>query len=545
MGSEPDSSMTEAGTRKGREHVPPGASPDVGMPPESPDPPQSQRPHAAREQPAPPQTSKKDVSVRVEEASLSDFEAMMAESGDVPDQRAFDVGDKVEGRVMSIGEAWIYVDLGGSTEGLARRRVYEDDDGNLTLKVGDAHTFYVTSIEDGTIMLGHQLGTREASLDAIRAAHATGAPIEGRVAATNKGGFDVVVGGINAFCPISQIELGYCEEPDVHIGNTYRFRVIEIREDGRTVVVGRSDLLAEEAEEAAKRLMERIGEGQVVRGKVTRVTDFGAFVDLGGVEGLVHVSELGYGHVDDPSEVVSEGDEVEVEILRVEETDRGPRIGLSMKATMTDPWSEVAEKLHEGQRLTGTVVRLESFGAFVEVLPGIEGLVHVSEMSWEKHVKRPSDVVSVGEQIVVEVQSIDLVNRRISLSMKAAEGDPWHEVTDRYEVGMEVEGVVENVEDFGAFVRLGSGVTALLHKSEMNLPQGATPLRRYQPGQEVTARVLGIEPKRRRMSLTTRSAEDIAAEADRANAPTSYSDASDEGGSFGTLGDLLKDKLDE
>jgi small subunit ribosomal protein S1 len=235
--------------------------------------------------------------------------------------------------------------------------------------------------------------------------------------------------------------------------------------------------------------------------------------------------------------VVHEGDHVQVKILKIERGD-DMRIGLSMKETMEDPWDAAVSELHVGKKVTGTVTRLEPFGAFVEVLPNVEGLVHVSEMSWEKHVKNPGDIVSVGQQVSVEVQDIDLARRRISLSMKGAAGDPWNNIDERYRVGQEVTGTVENVEDFGAFVSLGSGITALIPRSEMGLGRGSTPHSRFSKGNEVTARVLSIEPQRRRMALTMKSAEEVGES--EGSAQRSWSEGSK---GLGTLGDLLKDKL--
>ncbi len=390
-------------------------------------------------------------------------------------------------------------------------------------------------------------------MEAIHTAHDTGVPIEGRVADTNKGGYEVVIGGVRAFCPISQIELGYTEEPQIHVGATYRFRVEKVAEGGRNVVVSRSALLEEERAAKRQETLESLQEGKVVTGQVTRVVDFGAFIDIGGVEGLCHVSELAHGFFDKPSEVVSPGDKVEVKILNIDEKGGDLRIGLSIKETQGDPWDEVNKKFSVGQQVEGEVVRLAPFGAFVEIAQGIDGLVHVSEMSWKEHVKHPRDLVSPGDKIRVEIQDIDQVRQRISLSMKAVEGDPWETAAERYAQGMEVTGTVENVEDFGAFVRLESGITALIPRSEMELPSGVTPHRKYATGSEATARVLNVDPVERKMALTEKNAEDIQQSASPRKAKKSsqpkssgqrgYSDDSGGGGGFGTLGDLLGDKL--
>lgn len=478
--------------------------------------------------------------VRVEDGSLADFEALLAETGSAPQRNRVEVGEKLEGTVTKVGERWIYVDLGAGREGVARTADFSGKEGEVTLSAGQTRSFFVLSTSDGTITLGDQLSTREAAMDAIEMALQSGAPLSGRVASKNKGGFEIDLGGARAFCPISQIELGFTENPDEHIGRAYQFRVTEVREGGRSIVVSRAELLREEQARAARKVLEDLREGAVIDGNVTKLMDFGAFVDIGGVEGLVHVTELGFTRVDHPRDVVREGERVRVKVLGITEGDKGLRISLSMKETMADPWETALETIHVGSKIAGTVNRLEAFGAFVEVAPNVEGLVHVSEMSWEKHVKRPADIVSVGQEVMVEVLDVDLARRRISLSMKSSASDPWNSVTDRFAVGQEVSGTIENIEDFGAFVSLGDGVTALLPRGEMGLSGNATAHAKFTRGDKVSARVLSIEPARRRMSLTLKSAEEVA---DATNVgPRSYADRPASTG-LGTLGDLLKDKL--
>lgn len=478
--------------------------------------------------------------ITVEQGSLEDFEALLAEAGGAaaPRQQRVDVGEKREGRVTKIGDKWIYVDLGQGLEGLARRDDFVDKEGRLKLEQGESYAFYVLGTNEGSILLGDQLSTREAAMDAVETALQTGVPLTGRVAGKNKGGFEIDLGGVRAFCPISQIELAYTENPDAHLGASYKFLVTEVREGGRSVVVSRAALQRQEAERAREKTMETLAVGDVVDGTVTRLANFGAFVDLGGIEGLVHISELGFVRVDHPSELVREGERLKVTVLSIDRDDpKGPRISLSAKDAMEDPWVAAQRDLHPGKRVNGTVTRLEPFGAFVEVSPNVEGLVHVSELSWD-HVKRPSDVVSVGQTISVEVLDVDLARRRISLSAKAAAGDPWNDALDRYKPGIEVTGTVENVEEFGAFVSLGSGITALIPKSEMGLARESSPHARFSKGDEVTARILSIEPDRRRIALTMKSAEEVADQA--GSGPRTYTDTSK---GLGTLGDLLKDKL--
>jgi small subunit ribosomal protein S1 len=504
---------------------------------------------------------KPNVEYKVAEPDVStaDFEALLAGDSAAGAPQAADLapGDRVTGTVAAVGEKFLFISVGSTkTEGVSTREDFETEEGELQVEIGDEIEFYVLSVRGDEIQLGTKLSGREGALEAVRTARDTGVPIEGRVASTNKGGYEVQIGGVRAFCPISQIELGYTEEPDVHVGATYRFRVEKVEERGQNVVVSRTALLEEERAVKRKETLETLKQDEIVTGRVTRVVDFGAFVDIGGVEGLVHVSELAHGNVDKPSDVVSAGDEVQVKILNIEEDKKGQlRIGLSIKQTQGDPWDEVNEKFAIGQEVEGVVVRLAPFGAFVEISPGLDGLVHVSEMSWKKHVKHPKDILSTGEKVRVQVQDIDLARQRIALSLKAVEGDPWDTAADRYSVGMEVTGKVENVEDFGAFIRLDSGITALIPRSEMDLPSGVTPHRKYDIDSEATARVLNVDSAERKMALTEKAAADIEAPSggqkksksksskSSSQSDRGYSDDEGGGGGFGTLGDLLGDKL--
>lgn len=487
-------------------------------------------------------------------ATMDDFAAMLAgEESAQPRRQRFEIGDTVEGTVVSIGSRFIFIDLGGPTEGVADRAQYLDEEGELTLKPGERTEFYVIGFEGG-VQLGREISAGHSALEAIETAHAAGLPISGRVTGTNKGGFEVNINGVEAFCPISQIELGFTEDPEIHVGNTYTFEVTEVREGGRTIVVSRTALLERQRAEQREKTLASLEVDAQIEGVVSRVTDFGAFVDLGGIEGLVHVSELSHIYFDKPTDVVNEGDQVTVQILSIEEDERRPgdlRISLSMKEAQPDPWTTVNDQFAVGETVQGKVVRIAPFGAFVEIAPGIEGLVHVSEMSWKKHVATPRDVVELDQQVQVQIQDIDLMRRRISLSMKAAEEDPWEQATNRFAVAMEVTGTVAKTEDFGAFIDLGDGITALLPRSEMNLPKDVTPHRLFSAGQEVTARVLNIEPVRRRMALTLKEASQIdrgaqpKASPESPRGPRSYQDEElSSKGSFGTLGDLLRAKKD-
>jgi small subunit ribosomal protein S1 len=522
----------------------------------------SDQPTSSSNKPGKQPKPKIEYKVAEPDVSTSDFEALLAGGGgsdggasSAPQSLDLVPGDRITGTVAAIGAKFIFVSVGSTkTEGVSTREDFETEEGEIEVEVGDEIDFYVLSMRGDEIQLGKKLSGRQGALEAVRTACATGVPIEGRVAGTNKGGYEVMIGGVRAFCPMSQIELSYTEDPQVHMDATYRFRVEKVEERGKNVVVSRTALLEEERAAKREETLETLTEGEIVSGKVTRVVDFGAFIDLGGVEGLAHVSELAHGNVGEPSDVVSSGDTVQVKILNIEEDKKGQlRIGLSIKQTQGDPWDEVNDKFSVGQEVEGEVVRLAPFGAFVQLSAGLDGLVHVSEMSWKKHVKHPKDILSTGEMVRVQIQDIDQVRQRIGLSLKAVEGDPWDTAADRYSVGMEITGTVENVEDFGAFVRLDSGITALIPRSEMDLPSGVTPHRKYEVGEEATARVLNVDSGERKMALTEKAAADIEAPSGGQKSSKSkkskkaggrgYSDDTGDDGGFGTLGDLLGDKL--
>lgn len=496
------------------------------------------------------------------EVSTQDFAAMFEGGADasakVPERRFFDLGEQIEAQITHIDARYIFVDLGTRGEARAPRSQYEDEEGNLEVEVGQTHSFFILKFTREGIEVGKQLDTRQSGLGAIEDAMTTGLPLQGRVTSKNKGGFVVEVGGVEAFCPVSQIDLHNADELDVYLNQTFSFKVLEVRDNGRSVVVSRAAQLREEAAKQREATLAQIEPGAILTGIVRSISDFGAFINLGGVDGLVHISEMSWGNTSKPSDIVTQGESVEVKVLEIEQRPgkNSPRISLSMKQVQEDPWGTVNERFHTGMQLEGVVVRTAPFGAFVEIAPGIDGLVHVSQMSWE-HVRRAEDVVRVGDSVSVEILDIDLIRQRISLSMKSVQGDPWSKAEEDFPIGAEVEGVVEKIEDFGVFVNLGT-VTALLPRSEMSLGRNETPHTKGRKGATLKARVLSVDTERRRMALTLRDAEDIAQDDRRparrddsrsskrsqrdssAGSQRSYSDSP--AGSFGTLGDLLKSR---
>lgn len=363
-----------------------------------------------------------------EKSESEDFASMLAEfERERPDaapqrRRTVDRGDKVTGRVVSIGRDAVFVDLGAKAEGSLDMEDLLDDDGNLTVAVGDEVEAVVASVGD-TIALRRSFGRGGGApaVQELEDAFNAGLPIDGLVASTNKGGFEVQVGNVRCFCPVSQIDSKFVEDPEQFVGRRYTFRVTKFEGGKRpNIVLSRRVLLEEAQRERAEQTLKTLDVGSTVTGTVSSLRDYGAFIDIGGIEGMLHISELDFRRVEHPSEVLSEGQQVEVQVIKIEETGNEKRplkIGLSLKALKSDPWKDAVGALVEGSKVTGTVVRLQSFGAFVEILPGVEGLVHVSELGGGRRVNHPKEVVSVGDQVEVTILRIDTAEKRIGLSM--------------------------------------------------------------------------------------------------------------------------------
>lgn len=345
-------------------------------------------------------------------------------------------GDKVETQVVSIGREFIFLDLGGRTEGLLHIDEAANENGELNLKEGDRITVFVTGFRDGAVICGTRIGIssrggernddKESRVAELKNAYDAGLPVEGHVKESIKGGFSVNLMGTRAFCPISQIDNKYCETPEEHIDKTYTFEIIKFEEDGRNVVVSRRKILDAEKEETAAKMWQSLDVGQTYEGVVSSIRAYGAFVDIGGIDGLLHVSEISHGHVRDPKEVLEVGQTISVSILEI---DRGKkRISLSLKALSKDPWDEAFVLLRANQICKGNVIRIANFGAFVELMPGVEGLIHISEMSQEKRINNPREVVEPGQEVAVRILQLDPEKKRISLSLNTEpEEDNWQE----------------------------------------------------------------------------------------------------------------------
>ncbi len=469
-----------------------------------------------------------------EETTTRDaFAALLEEAQDLAPTVRLRPGDRVRGRVVRVTDEWVFVDLGGKEEGSIRREEFPPE---AVPAEGQDVEAYVLSTGGGQTVLTVRLSSREVSGAVLAEAHRSGIPVEGRVARSIKGGYEVrLAGGVRAFCPLSQIDLRWPRDPEEHVGRTYPFRILEFKERGRNVVVSRRAILEEERARLKEELRDTLTPGAVVTGTVRSVRDFGVFVDLGGMDGLIPVSELSWGRVRNPADLVREGETVEVRVLEVDW--QRDRVTLSRKALEEDPWSRVAERYREGQRVQGTVTRIAPFGAFVELEPGVEGLVHVSALGAGRRVKDPSEVVSVGEVVEAEVVSVDPGARRIGLSL---EHRYWESLGDPPEPGEVLTGTVERVAGFGVFVKLPSGHVGLVPNAEMDTPRGADHARMFKPGDPMPVAVLSVEEGGKRIRLSRKAVEERA----EREAVKAFSEAArPQGPVFGTLGDLLRDKL--
>ncbi|MBG0791041.1 MAG: 30S ribosomal protein S1 [Desulfovibrionaceae bacterium] len=452
------------------------------------------------------------------------------------------VGDKVSGKVIQVGETTVFVDTGTKLDGVVEKEELLDEDGNCTVADGDTVELYVVGKDSGGIKLSKAI-SGIGGLAMLEEAKNGNLPVEGKVESTCKGGFNVTVLQRRAFCPVSQIDARFVEDPEEYVGQTLEFLVTKLEQHGRNIVVSRRVLLERDAAESAASFVEETKVGDEVEGTITRLAGFGAFVEImPGLDGLVHISQISHGRIGHPEEAVSVGQKVRAKITKMDHDDKGRlKISLSMKELAQDPWDTVSSTFAEGDKVTGKVVRLADFGAFVELVPGIDGLVHVSEMSYTRRVNKPADFVSEGQEVAVKIKSIDPIKRRISLSMKDAEGDPWMDVADKYQAGQKVTGTVEKQEQFGIFIQLEPGITGLLPKSVIARSENPAPFEKLHPGDAVEIVIGEVKAGERKISLTTGDAQE---DGDWKQFAPKKQRSADTGG-MGLLGAALQEAFDK
>jgi small subunit ribosomal protein S1 len=481
------------------------------------------------------QAGEKNENQDGKEESFADlFESYMGEMKD--DLR---VGEQITGEIIAIGDENVFVNTGTKIDGVASKSELMDKDGSFGHKVGDVLTLYVVSKDDSEIRLSRAM-TAESGIDQLYEAFRSKIPVQGKVTETCKGGFRVSMAGKTAFCPVSQMDAVYVETPENYVGSDFEFLITRIEERGRNIVVSRREFLERQMAEQRQEFLKNNFPGDVVEGRITRIMPYGAFVELiPGVEGMVHISEISWSRLEKPEDAVSSGDPVRVKILEIKESEKPGqqgRISLSIKQAAGDPWQEITEKFSIGDKTQGIVTRCADFGAFVEISPGVEGLVHISEITYRKRVLRAEDEVSPGQHVAVMIKSIDPENRRISLSMKDAEGDPWIDIENRYKPGDKIVGTVEKKESFGYFVAIEPGIVGLLPVSKINAAPNAREIESCKTDDPISVIIESINLSDRKISLAP------ADSADKEDWKT-YKKTSTSGGSMGDLGEKLRQAM--
>jgi small subunit ribosomal protein S1 len=426
----------------------------------------------------------------------TEFEALYNQS-----LKRFKSGTLVRGRVLQVRSGVVMLDLGYKSDGIIPVEQFTEEE-LKALKPGDEIEVLIEQAEDshGNIMLSRDKAKKLQVWDDLNRAYQAGTPVKAKVLASIKGGLSVDIGGVEAFLPGSQVDVKPVQNLGRLVGQTLDMKIIKMNSGRGNIVLSRRAILEEQQNLKKEATLSALAEGQVVSGVIKNITDYGAFVDLGGIDGLMHITDISWGRINHPTEAVKVGDRVDVVVLKYDREKQ--KVSLGMKQKTQDPWQTVAEKYPVGNRVRGKVMSLTDYGAFVELEHGVEGLVHVSEMSWTQKIKHPSKIVSVGDMIEAQVLSVDPAGKRISLGMKQIEPNPWQTIGERYPVGSEVEGKVKTVTDFGAFIGIEEGIDGLVHISDLSWAKHVKhPAEMLKKGQKTRAVVLSIDPAKERISL--------------------------------------------
>jgi small subunit ribosomal protein S1 len=426
-----------------------------------------------------------------------------AEMREIYEQSLRDIveGDIVRGTILEVRDDAVLVDIGYKSEGLIPLREFRTPSGEITAKPGDVVDVYLEQKEDsdGLIVLSREKAEKIKIWDELSKIYEKSGAVTGTILGRTKGGLIVDI-GVRAFLPGSQVDLRPVRDLDKLIGKAFPMKIIKLNQKRGNIVLSRRELLEEERKTLKEQTLATLTEGKVIKGKIKNITEYGAFVDLGGLDGLLHITDMSWGRVGHPSELFQVGDEIEVAVLKFDRTNE--RVSLGYKQRLPDPWEAVEQKYPVSSKLKGKVVSLTDYGAFVELEEGIEGLVHISEMSWTQRVKHPSKVVAIGDVVEVVVLDVDRANKRISLGMRQAEPNPWNFIEERYPVGTRVDGKVRNLADFGAFVELEEGIDGLIHISDMSWTKRVRhPSEILKKGEKVEAIVLHVDKANHRISL--------------------------------------------
>lgn len=443
-----------------------------------------------------------DAPMEAEEKIQSEFETEIAEWIKQSD-KDYEANKIVTGKVVEIRGEDVVIDIGYKSEGLIRIEEWREEGVDQTQypKVGETVEVLLETVEDenGTIALSYRKAKRQKEWNEVLAKHKEGDVVTGKVLKKIKGGLLVNI-GVNVFLPASQVDIRRPQDIGIYIDQTIECTILKIDELRRNIVVSRRKLIEDRRTVQRERLMSELQEKQIRKGIVKNIAEFGAFVDLGGIDGLLHITDMGWHRVTNPHDVVKIEQELEVYILHIDKERQ--KIALSLKHKTPSPWQDIEAKYPENSRHQGEVVNIMPYGAFVKLEPGIEGLVHISEMSWTKRISHPNEVLSIGDKVEVQVLKINHDKKEISLGMKQCQQNPWDEVAKKYPNGMQVSGVVRNLTNYGAFIEIEEGIDGLLHVSDMSyVRKVSNPSEVVQKGQKVTCVVLSVDQERKRVAL--------------------------------------------
>ncbi len=415
--------------------------------------------------------------------------------------RSIQEGEVVRGEIVQIDKEYVLVDIGYKSEGQIPIHEFIDEEGNLTAKVGEKVDVLLERKEDdeGIIILSKEKAAKIKVWDQIKEIYEKDDTIKGTITSRVKGGLSVDV-GLPAFLPGSQVDLRPVRDMDALVGTEHEFKIVKYNKRRGNIVLSRRAILEAEKMALREKTLQILEDGAVLEGTVKNITDYGLFIDLGGIDGLVHITDLSWGRVGHPSEIYQIGDKITVKVLHFDKEKE--RVSLGVKQLTPDPWLNADEKYPVGTKVTGRVVSLTDYGAFVEVEPGVEGLIHVSEMSWTRKIRHPSQILKVGDMVEAMVLNIDVEKKRISLGMKQVEPNPWDVIAEKYPVGTTIEGKIKNITDFGIFIGIDEGIDGLVHISDISWTKRIKhPSELYKKGQEVQAVVLNIDKENERFSL--------------------------------------------
>ena len=410
-------------------------------------------------------------------------------------------GEVVHGRVIHVGPEFVTVDIGFKSEGQLSLNEFRQKDGTLSVNIGDEIDVFVERKESeiGMVTLSKEKADKFKFWEEISRAWNEDQVIEGKIISRIKGGLTVDI-GVLAFLPGSQVDIRPIRNLEKLIGSTHKFKIIKLNRRRGNVVLSRRILLEKERESFRQKTLEVLEEGQIVEGVVKNITDYGAFIDLGGIDGLMHITDMSWGRINHPADILTVGQKIKVKVLQFERQNQ--RVSLGLKQTTPDPWDNIAAKFPVGGRVKGKVTSITDYGAFVQLLEGVEGLVHVSEMAWTKRVRHPSKILSAGDEVEVMVLDVDANQKRISLGLKQTSPNPWDTIAERYPVGTKIQGRIKNITDFGIFIGIDEGIDGLVHISDISWTQRLKhPSEMFKKGQEVQAIVLSIDRENQRFSL--------------------------------------------